>query len=68
MPQGPVPPPPPPTIPGPPGAPPGYAPTHPQILVLPLPDAPGFFWGRTLQGEVFVKGLGEARTRSVESL
>jgi hypothetical protein len=38
------------------------------MLVLPLPDAPGFFWGRTLQGEVFVKGLGEARTRSVESL
>lgn len=48
--------------------PPSYVPTQPQILVLPLPDAPSFFWGRTLQGEVYVKGLGEDRTQAVESL
>jgi len=44
--------------------PPNYAPSQPQILVAPLPDATSFFWGRTVQGEVFVKGLGQARTVS----
>ncbi|KAL1405016.1 hypothetical protein Q8F55_008639 [Vanrija albida] len=48
--------------------PPTYAPTQPQILVVPLPDASSFFWGRTIQGEVFIKGLGEHRTRTVQSL
>lgn len=52
--------------PGPP--PPTYAPTQPQILVMPLPEAPSFFWGRTIQGEVYVKGLGEDRTQAVKSL
>ncbi|ORX37434.1 hypothetical protein BD324DRAFT_651027 [Kockovaella imperatae] len=42
--------------------PPTYAPSQPQILVAPLPDAASFFWGRTVQGEVFVKGLGEDRS------
>lgn len=53
---------------GPPGPPPTYAATQPQILVVPLPDASSFFWGRTLQGEVYVKGIGEARVRSVSKL
>ncbi|TXT04383.1 hypothetical protein VHUM_04150 [Vanrija humicola] len=48
--------------------PPTYAPTQPQILIAPLPDASSFFWGRTIQGEVFIKGLGEHRTRTVKSL
>ena len=38
--------------------PPTYAACQPQILVAPLPESPSFFWGRTVQGEVFVKGLG----------
>lgn len=41
--------------------PPNYAPSHPQILVAPLPDAASFFRARTATGEVFVKGLGQAR-------
>jgi len=41
--------------------PPNYALSHPQILVAPLPDAASFFSGQTVQGEVFVKGLGQAR-------
>ncbi|WVQ82467.1 hypothetical protein IAT38_004596 [Cryptococcus sp. DSM 104549] len=45
--------------------PPTYAPSQPQILVVPLPDASSFFWGKTVQGEVFVKGLGEKRGRKV---
>lgn len=50
-------------------APPTYAPEQPQILVAPLPDSPSFFWGRTVQGEVFVKGLGERRgNRGVKRL
>lgn len=51
-------------------APPGYAPSQPQILIAPLPDSPSFFWGRTVQGEVFVKGLGasDGQTPSVKSL
>lgn len=53
---------------GPPGPPPTYTATQPQILVVPLPDASSFFWGRTLQGEVYVKGIGEARVRSVSKL
>ncbi|KAL7419265.1 hypothetical protein Q5752_006102 [Cryptotrichosporon argae] len=48
--------------------PPTYAPVQPQILVAPLPDLPSFFWGRTVQGEVFVKGLGEGGSRGVRSL
>lgn len=52
--------------PGPP--PPTYVPTQPQILVVPLPEALSFFWGRTIQGEVYVKGLGEDRTQAVKSL
>ena len=39
--------------------PPTYAATQPQILVTPLPDSASFFWGRTVQGEVYVKGLGQ---------
>lgn len=35
---------------------------------MPLPEAPSFFWGRTIQGEVYVKGLGEDRTQAVRSL
>ncbi|WVF70307.1 hypothetical protein IAT40_005096 [Kwoniella sp. CBS 6097] len=50
-------PPPPPPASDPP--PPTYVPSQPQILVTPLPDAASFFWGRTVQGEVYVKGLGE---------
>lgn len=58
-------PPPPPTM----DAPPTYVPEQPQILVAPLPDSPSFFWGRTVQGEVFVKGLGERRgNRGVKRL
>ncbi|WRT64318.1 uncharacterized protein IL334_001250 [Kwoniella shivajii] len=41
--------------------PPDYAPSQPQILIAPLPDTASFFWGRTVQGEVYVKGLGEGR-------
>ena len=47
--------------PGPDGPPPNYVSSQPQILVAPRPDAASFFWGRTVQGEVFVKGLGQAR-------
>ena len=43
------------------GPPPNYVSSQPQILVAPRPDAASFFWGRTVQGEVFVKGLGQAR-------
>lgn len=39
--------------------PPSYTPTLPQILVLPLPDATSWFQGPYIQGEVFVKGLGD---------
>lgn len=39
--------------------PPVYAVSQPQILVAPLPDSASFFSGQTVQGEVFVKGLGE---------
>lgn len=39
--------------------PPSYTPTLPQILVLPLPDATSWFQGPYVQGEVFVKGLGD---------
>ncbi|BEJ10910.1 hypothetical protein CspHIS471_0103320 [Cutaneotrichosporon sp. HIS471] len=35
---------------------------------MPLPEAPSFFWGRTIQGEIYVKGLGEDRSRAVKSL
>ena len=53
-------------------APPTYAPSQPQIMVAPLPDSASFFWGRTIQGEVFVKGLGERQggtlNRGVKSL
>ncbi|KLT41675.1 hypothetical protein CC85DRAFT_328823 [Cutaneotrichosporon oleaginosum] len=35
---------------------------------MPLPEAPSFFWGRTIQGEVYVKGLGEDRSQAVKSL
>ncbi|ORY34254.1 hypothetical protein BCR39DRAFT_586062 [Naematelia encephala] len=75
------PPPPPPIITPPPPAappvsnnstvpPPTYTATQPQILVAPLPDAASFFWGRTVQGEVYVKGLGEGRgpSHGVKSL
>jgi hypothetical protein len=48
--------------------PPDYQPTNPQILVAYLPDTTSFFWGRTLQGEVYVKGLGEGGGRGVERL
>ncbi|OCF37632.1 hypothetical protein I316_00759 [Kwoniella heveanensis BCC8398] len=57
--SSPPPPPSPPTASDPP--PPTYAPSQPQILVTPLPDAASFFWGRTVQGEIYVKGLGEGR-------
>jgi hypothetical protein len=50
-------------------APPTYVPSQPQILVAPLPDSPSFFWGRTVQAEVFVKGLGDKKgNRGVKSL
>jgi hypothetical protein len=50
-------------------APPTYVPSQPQILVAPLPDAASFFWGRTVQGEVFVKGLGDRKgNRGVKTL
>jgi hypothetical protein len=50
-------------------APPTYVPSQPQILVAPLPDSPSFFWGRTVQGEVFVKGLGDKKgNRGVKRL
>jgi hypothetical protein len=50
--------------------PPTYAVQEPQILIAPLPDSPSFFWGRTVQGEVFVKGLGSTDNSSsaVQSL
>ena len=48
--------------------PPTYAPSRPQILVAPLPDSPSFFWGRTVQGEVFVKGLGTDQASEATSL
>jgi hypothetical protein len=48
--------------------PPTYAPSQPQILITPLPDAASFFWGQTVQGEVFVKGLGALRANGVRSL
>lgn len=35
---------------------------------MPLPEASSFFWGRTIQGEIYVKGLGEDRSRAVKSL
>ncbi|WVQ97598.1 hypothetical protein IAU59_004712 [Kwoniella sp. CBS 9459] len=63
------PPPPPPPASDPP--PPTYVPSQPQILVTPLPDAASFFWGRTVQGEIYVKGLGEgsgSRIGIVDSL
>jgi hypothetical protein len=50
-------------------APPTYVPSQPHILVAPLPDSASFFWGRTVQGEVFVKGLGDRKgNRGVKSL
>ncbi|WWD17710.1 hypothetical protein CI109_102151 [Kwoniella shandongensis] len=45
--------------------PPTYVPSQPQILVVPLPDSASFFWGRTVQGEVYVKGLGEGRGKKI---
>ncbi|WVW82485.1 hypothetical protein I302_104496 [Kwoniella bestiolae CBS 10118] len=51
--------------------PPDYVPSQPQILITPLPDSASFFWGRTVQGEIYVKGLGEGsgnRTNLVKSL
>ncbi len=39
--------------------PPGYTPVRPQIIVAPLPDAATFFHDQSVQGEVFVKGLGQ---------
>ena len=50
--------------------PPTYTVQEPQILIAPLPDSPSFFWGRTVQGEVFVKGLGSTDNSSsaVQSL
>ncbi|KAK8866087.1 hypothetical protein IAR55_001238 [Kwoniella newhampshirensis] len=45
--------------------PPTYVPSQPQILVIPLPDSASFFWGRTVQGEVYVKGLGEGRGKKI---
>ena len=49
--------------------PPTYAAHRPHILIAPLPDSPSFFWGRTVQGEVFVKGLGAVQGQSgVKSL
>ncbi|ODN78016.1 hypothetical protein L202_05101 [Cryptococcus amylolentus CBS 6039] len=48
--------------------PPDYAPTLPQILVVPLPDAASFFCGPSVQGEVFVKGLGAGEEHGVQAL
>ncbi|KAK6905890.1 hypothetical protein I203_106725 [Kwoniella mangroviensis CBS 8507] len=51
--------------------PPDYVPSQPQILITPLPDSASFFWGKTIQGEIYVKGLGEGsgnRTGIVKSL
>ncbi|WVQ76982.1 hypothetical protein IAR50_006661 [Cryptococcus sp. DSM 104548] len=48
--------------------PPDYAPTLPQILVVPLPDAASFFCGPSVQGEVFVKGLGAGEEHGVQTL
>ncbi|WVR06034.1 hypothetical protein IAU60_003062 [Kwoniella sp. DSM 27419] len=53
------PPPPPPTEP----PPPTYSPSQPQILVTPLPDSASFFWGSSVQGEVYVKGMGQRGSR-----
>ncbi|RXK39260.1 hypothetical protein M231_03480 [Tremella mesenterica] len=39
--------------------PPTYTAQQPQILITPLPDSVSFFWGQSVQGEVFVKGLGQ---------
>lgn len=41
--------------------PPIYATSHPQTLVGPQLDIASFLWGRNVQGEVFVKTLGQAR-------
>ncbi|WVQ62005.1 uncharacterized protein L199_000138 [Kwoniella botswanensis] len=51
--------------------PPDYVPSQPQILITPLPDSASFLWGKTIQGEIYVKGLGEGsgkRTGIVKSL
>nr|ODN87472.1 hypothetical protein L203_03249 [Cryptococcus depauperatus CBS 7841] len=48
--------------------PPSYAPTLPQILILPLPEATSFFQGPFVQGEVFVKGLGAEGQVDVQAL
>ncbi|WWC58764.1 uncharacterized protein I303_101308 [Kwoniella dejecticola CBS 10117] len=41
--------------------PPDYVPSQPQVMITPLPDSASFFWGQTVQGEIYVKGLGEGR-------
>ncbi|WWC86422.1 uncharacterized protein L201_001299 [Kwoniella dendrophila CBS 6074] len=46
--------------------PPDYVPSQPQILITPLPDSASFFWGKSVQGEIYVKGLGQGRGNRID--